>query len=163
MNPDKILILEQILLDKECVICYNNFINIKDLDHDKFLDKITEKYKLNEDEKYSFEKYIDYMHYDTRFECLICKNSVCESCNYEQKDEKSEELIQISQGRRVNELVQELYEKPSFIDTGTIICPICRTKDIRMKIIEKDFKNMVPPEVLYDIKNCKNNHHFKYF
>lgn len=160
MNPEKILFLEQILLDKECVICYNKFINIKDKDHDKFLDKITEKYNLNEDEKDIFGEYIYIMHYDTRFECLICKNSVCESCNYEQIDENSEELIQISVGRRVNGLPQELYEKPSMLDTGTITCPVCRTKDIRMKIIEKDFKNMVPPEVLYDIKNSKNNLHF---
>ena len=47
MNVLDILITEDILLDKECVVCYNKFINIKDTDYLSFLEKIKEKYKLS--------------------------------------------------------------------------------------------------------------------
>ena len=152
MNIEEILTLEKNLLDKECVICYNKFINIKDSNYEEFLDKIINKYNLNKEQSDSFEKETTRMCYDTRSMCLICTNSVCERCNEEQEDPNIDEVIQISVGRCVNGVPQELYQKASMADTGIITCPICRTKDIRQKITGKNFNNLMPAEVLYDIK-----------
>jgi len=52
-----------------------------------------------------------------------------------------------------NEYTEEVYRNLSMADTGIITCPICRTKDYRLKIIKKDFDGMMPSEILYDIKN----------
>ena len=151
---EQILILEKICLDKKCIICYNNFINIKDREHDEFLDKITKKYNLSKKQQNSFDSYTNYRHYDTRCECLICKHSVCEDCILQQEDPDSDEVFQITQGRRVNGVSQEIYEKSNMLDSGIITCPVCRTKDFRIKIIGKSFNQMMPPELLYDIKSC---------
>ena len=46
-----------------------------------------------------------------------------------------------------------VYRKLSMADTGIITCSICRSKDYRQKIIKKEFNKMLPPEILYNIKN----------
>ena len=47
-----------------------------------------------------------------------------------------------------------VYRKLSMADTGIVTSPICRTKDYRQKIRNKEFNHMIPPEILYDIKNA---------
>ena len=151
MNSEQILTLEGILLDKECVICFNKFINIKDMDYNKFLDKIIEKYNLNKDKSRSFEDNTTCMCYDLKCECLICKNSVCCACIDKQDDsDGARELDGFAMF--ANEYTEEVYRNLSMEETGIITCPICQTKDYRQKIIGKDFDKMMPPELLYDIK-----------
>ena len=152
MNSKEILILEGILLDKECVICYNNFINIKDRQYEKFLDKIIKKYNLNKEQSRDFENHTTCMCYDTRAECLICKNSVCSPCTDKQDDYDGATVL--DSYKTWENGGKEVYRKLSMEETGIITCPICRTKDYRGNITNKCFDQLMPPEILYDIKNC---------
>lgn len=45
-------------------------------------------------------------------------------------------------------------------NTGRITCPVCRTKDFRLKIIGhfKDCCGVLPEEIIHDIKNISNRH-----
>ena len=152
MDSEQILILEGILLDKECVICFKNFINIKDFDYTKFLEKIIKKYNLNEVNCHpNFEDDTTSMCYDIRHECLICKQSVCDACIESQDDNDGARVID-SGAMFDNGYTEEVYMKLSMADTGIITCPICRTKDYRQKITCKEFSRMIPNEILYDIK-----------
>ena len=156
MNTEEILNLEGILLNKECVICYKNFINIKDRHYEKFLDKIIKKYNLNPKEGRKFEEQTTCMCYNTRAECLICKNSVCWSCTDKQDDYDGAKVLDGS-AMYMNGYTEVVYEQLSMAGTGIITCPICRTKDYRGKITKKGFEQLMPNEILYDIKN----HQFK--
>ena len=132
MNVLDILITEDILLGKKCVICYNNFINIKDANYQSFLEKIKVKYTLSETDAINFEDETTCLCYDDdgRFECLTCKNIVCSSCI---------DLIPDNENGKVedgyamfnNGYTQVVYKTLSMRETGIIVCPICRTKDTR--------------------------------
>ena len=80
-HTEQILETEGIVLNKECIVCYNNFINIKDVtEHTEFVDKITEKYKLTNKQKCVFEDETLFLCYDDRFQCNTCNNLVCRRC-----------------------------------------------------------------------------------
>lgn len=74
----KILSDENVLMDEECPICYNNFINVKDSEYNNFLKYIKNKYSdlsIND-----FENETCLMIYDEKFKCPTCNNSVCRDC-----------------------------------------------------------------------------------
>ena len=158
MDIEKILSLEGILLNNECVICFNKFINIKDRDYYNFYDKIKEKYHLQLSPRFfrKFEENTTCMCYDARNECLICKNSVCYSCLDKQDDPFGEQQLN-NAAMFVNGYTEEVYEKLFMADTGIIKCPICQTIDYRQKISNKEPQDQWPPEILYDIKKHLKN------
>ena len=147
MNTIDILSKEGVLLNKECVICYKKFINIKYKDYDSFLNKNIKKYKLinNNFEDETFGSW-----YDDRFECLTCKNIVCCSCIMNMPD--------VENGKKedgfamwCNGYTKVIYEILPMSDTGIITCPICRTKDYRLLYTHRE-RGVLPEEILYDIK-----------
>jgi hypothetical protein len=128
MNTENILSTEGVILNKECVVCYKNFINIKDADYTSFLEKITEKYKLPKNK--NFEDETTYLCYDARFECLTCKNIVCCSCIGNMPDNKYGKQLN-KYAMFCNGYTEEVFETLSMNDTGIVTCPICRTEDNR--------------------------------
>jgi len=124
MNTEAILMNENVVLDKECVVCYKKFINIKDSDYYEFLNKIKEKYKIEQ----NFEDETTCLCYDARFECLTCKNIVCCSCIGNMPDNKN--------GKQLNKFAmfcngytEEVFETLTMDETGIVTCPICRTEN----------------------------------
>lgn len=151
----RILKKEHILLREECVVCYRNFINIKDSNYNLFLKKIKEKYNLTENEVHVFENDTTCLCYDSRFECLTCKNNVCCSCLMNMPD--------LENGRELdggamfsNGYTEVVYRIMDMAYTGIITCPICRIKDKRLYFYGySDFsyiREKLPEEVLRDIK-----------
>ena len=116
--------------ENECCICYEKFID--NISYDKFLKlywkSFEEKYNLNEDD------FDDVRCYNDRFECITCKNVVCDTC------------IQITPDK--NGAVGDFTEK--------FTCPICRTEDYRFLIMWEYDGKYLPVEILRDIKNLKN-------
>jgi hypothetical protein len=149
MNTENILITEGVILNKECVICYKKFINIKDANYRSFLEKIKEKYNLTKNN--NFEDDTCCLCYDDRFECLTCKNIVCRSCIMNIPDNENGKKIN-SFAMFCNEYTEEVYEIMDMEQTGIITCPICRTKDYRLLYTDKA-RGALPEEILYDIKN----------
>ena len=125
MNTLDILSIEGVLLNKECVICYDKFIDIKDAEYNSFLEKIKEKYNLINND---FENETTCLCYDARFECSVCKNDICSSCIYNMPDNEN--------GKRPNNFAMYCNRYTRYVEmtlsmgeTGIITCPICRTKD----------------------------------
>ena len=134
---EQILKAEECLLDDVCVVCYKNFINIKDKEYIDFCNKIKDKYKLNKHN--IFENETTCMCYDAKFECLTCKNFVCCGCIMNMPDKENGKYID-----------KYDYDKIAYHDmeyTGIITCPICRTKDY--KLLYK--------YILHDIKSYKKS------
>ena len=140
------------LHEKECCVCYERFINIS-------CGKLCDLYEklVEEDEKYN--EIIDWettcLCYDDRFECLTCKNLVCYGCIKKMPDPDAIKRIDIF---NYNNYFQDYMD-----DSGRITCPICRTKDFRLKI-QGRLKGycgarggILPEELIYDIKNISNN------
>jgi hypothetical protein len=120
-SVEQILQVEECLLNDECVVCYKKFINIKDKKYTEFYNKIKDKYKLN---KYNiFEDETICMCYDSKFECLTCKNFVCCGCIMNTPDYENGEYI---------DKYNEKFEYHDMEFTGIITCPICRTKDYKL-------------------------------
>jgi hypothetical protein len=114
--------------ENECCICYEKFIN--NLSFDEFLklyDLFEEKYNLNEDDFFGENPVRCYA---DRFECIACRNVVCDTC--------------------IQHIPQENGSIGNF--TEKITCPICRTEDYRFQIGVTN----LPLEILRDIKNLKN-------
>ncbi len=140
----EVLSNEGIKLHKEeCCVCYENFI-------DTSIDSLFDLYdKIDEEKKYVLhDDGINWgtLCYDDRFECLTCKNKVCYGCimKMPDPDEKYPDLTGV-------------YD--SMEETGRITCPICRTKDFRLKI-QRHLKGgycgarggILSEELIYDIK-----------
>ena len=149
MNTIKILNLENVLLNKECVICYQKFINIKSNNYDIFYDKIKKKYKLNYNN--TFEDETTCLCYDDKFECLTCKNTVCSSCIMNMPDNENGK-VKDGFAMFCNGYTEEVFKTLTMDETGIITCPICRTKDYRLLYTGKE-RGVLPEEIIYDIKN----------
>jgi hypothetical protein len=116
----------------ECCICYEKFID--NLSSDElfkvYYKSLRKKYNLNDDNLDDDLFWSELRCYSDRFECLTCRNVVCDTC--------------------IQNIPQEDGATGDF--TTTFNCPICRTKDFRYKIDG----NYLPVEILRDIKNLKN-------
>jgi hypothetical protein len=127
---ENILKREGVLLDKECVVCYKKFINVKDKDYTIFYDKIEKKYKLPQKPNI-FEDSTTCMCYDQRFECLTCKNIVCCGCIMNMPDNENGKRLD-GYAMFCNGYTEIVYETIDMEQTGIITCPICRTIDKRL-------------------------------
>ena len=164
MKICEILRKENILLNKECVICYSNLINIKSENYDKFLEKIKIKYKLSKNSILNFEHATAHLCNDERFECLTCRKIICCECLARIPDPSPDpklaferlvmETESVSWQSFLSLISAESYHDNfySVEDTGVVTCPVCRTKDFRLKI---NGINQLPVELLQDIKKLK--------
>ncbi len=123
---ENILKLEDVLLNTECYVCFNKFIDVKDNEYNKFYNNIVEKYKLNENEKIVFENNTTCMCFDDKITCLTCKNFVCIGCVMKMPDKKY--------GHRIDNFKTFIngYETYTIDDmeyTGIFTCPICKSEN----------------------------------
>ena len=157
MNIQNILNNEGIFSNKECSICYNKFINIRN--YQEFLDQITPRYELSTDNQVAFVNETIGLCYDNKFKCLTCKNIVCRKCIMNMPDNEAERELRSARNNYAmfnNGYTYNVYEaQPTMDETGIITCPFCRTKDYREKYT-KYKKWFWPEEILYDIKNLRN-------
>ncbi len=142
------------LHNEECCICYEKFIDIS-------CDKLFDLYeKLIEEEKVYVISDDDIawgtLCYDDRFECLTCKNKVCYGCIMKMPDPCDNKRVDIFNNKN--------YFQDTMEETGIITCPICKTKDFRLKI-QRHLKGnycgarggILPEELIYDIKKLQKN------
>ena len=139
------------ILDIECCVCYEKFIDIDTFD---LLDLYK---KLKTENKYPI-KLLEEMNdstsmlsYNDRFECITCRNTVCYGCFVEMIDETDEEMDNWKG------------EKDTMDITRVITCPICKTIDYRLKIIGIMGDRYggarggnLPEDLLRNIKKLKN-------
>lgn len=141
---------------EECCVCYENFIdsscgNLYDL-YEKLVEE-DKKYVIHDNCNWSWQS----LSYDDRFECLTCKNKVCYGCIMKMPDPDDIKRIDMFNNKN--------YFQDTMEETGRITCPICRTKDFRLKI-QGHLKGgycgarggILPEELIYDIIN----QHLKY-
>lgn len=152
MNTEYILETENLLTSKECVICLNEFINIKNTQYNKFLEYIIDKYNLNKKDSTQFEEETTTRCYDDHFECLICKNRICETCIEQMQSPCGTKELDNS-AMYMNDYTRDIYYYFSSQDTGIIKCPICRNMDYRRKYFEYNHTLMMSTELLRDINN----------
>ncbi len=122
--------------ENECCICYEKFID--NITFDKLLNLyyklFKEKYNLNEDDEDEFFGEEPVRCYNDRFECINCKNVVCDTC------------------------IQNIPQEPDGRTgdyTTKFTCPICRTEDYRFLITYYRLGKYLPVEILRNIKNLK--------
>ena len=136
-------IINEIKSNIECQICFEKFIK---LTNEQF-------YKLINDNKNILPKTFEDDNYcrcyEDRFECVKCKNIICERCysnfnNHYFKPE--EEWIGFYEEARALD-VNSIAEGIPGVDCP-IICPFCRTKDYKIF-----YGNQIPYELLNEIKN----------
>lgn len=136
-------IINEIKNDIECKICFEKFIKLTNEEFDKFLDNNKELLtKTFVDDNYCRV-------YEDRFECLKCKNVVCQHCYWNFKNHKYKPHIDDI----------GIYDAGGMLDDDglaegcpgedcPIICPFCRTKDYKIF-----YGNKIPYELLNEIKN----------
>ena len=136
-------IINEIKSDIECKICFEKFIK---LTNDQF-------YKLIDNNKNIPPKTFEHDNYcrcyEDRFECVKCKNIICERCysnfnNHYFKPE--EEWIGVYEAAGALD-ENGMAEGNPGVDCP-IICPFCRTKDYKIF-----YGNQIPYELLNEIKN----------
>jgi len=116
------------ITEKECCICYEKFIDNISFDElsKKYYKLFEKKYNTNEDDFFGENPV---RCYKDRFECLICRYLVCDTC------------------------IQNIPDKDG--GTGDYVrpfsCPMCRTIDLRYQIGGE----YLPSELLYDLKKSK--------
>lgn len=125
------------LSNKKCGICYENFIN-------NSWDELNDLYeKTMEEDKHTIDTMLG-LCYDDRFECLICKNTICYICITKMPDPDDEECDNYDGSQDTMEM------------TGRITCPYCKTKDFRLKILghlnNKGCGGILPINLIYDLK-----------
>jgi hypothetical protein len=110
---------------KECCVCYERFINIS-------CDKLCDLYEklVEEEEKYNIDWETLCLCYDDRFECLTCKNLVCYGCIKKIPDTDYIKRVDIFNYNNYN------YFQDNMNETSKITCPICRTKNFKLKILD---------------------------
>lgn len=136
---------------EECCICYEKFIDISCDDLWDLYEKILEENKYNVTKDILFCSCASTaLCYDDRFECLTCKNNVCYGCIAKMEDPDDKECDNYDGSKDTME------------ETGRITCPICKTKDFRIKFT-KHLKGycgarggVLPEKIIYDIKNISN-------
>jgi len=146
----EILSNEGVKLHKEeCCVCYERFINISCNSLSDLYEKILEENKYNVTNQILFCVCPSTtLCYDDRFECLTCKNKVCYGCIMKMPDPDDDECDHYDGS------------KDNMEESGRITCPICKTKDFRLKI-QGHLKGgycgarggILPEELIYDIKN----------
>ena len=151
MNTECILEIENLLTNKECVICFNEFIKIKDTQYNKFLEYVIDEYNLKKNSG-KFEDETTTRCYDNHFECLNCKNRICQSCIEEMPSPCGTKELDKS-AMFDNGYTIDIYYDLTSGDTGIIKCPICRNVDYRRKYFEHNHIFMMSTELLRDIKN----------
>jgi hypothetical protein len=129
----------------ECCVCYEKFINIKCAD----LSKIEDSGVLNNICTHEDISYLSCYCIDERFCCIVCKNKFCLMC-FQQIPARIEDEYNHDNGC---EYTMEM--------TGIITCPICNTKDYRLKyhpmncVRTTNYPNLFSEKLLNDIKNKK--------
>ena len=136
-------IINEIKSNIDCQICFEKFIK---LTNEQF-------YKLINDNKNILPKTFEDDNYcrcyEDRFECVKCKNIICERCysnfnNHYFKPE--EEWIGVYEAAGALD-DNGMAEGNPGVDCP-IICPFCRTKDYKIF-----YGNQIPYELLNEIKN----------
>jgi hypothetical protein len=114
---------KQYILDKECGVCYKNFISLSFDDYQDTIDKVRIEYGEYVAIRFELEMSIQ-LCFSHRFVCLTCKdNNICFGC-----------LTEITKHKTI-----------TYPDCEKIIiakCPFCRTDKV-----------IIPIGVLDDIKN----------
>ena len=129
-STSKILLNKGIkITQNECCVCYEKFIDINCDNLWDLYTKILEENKHNVTEDIlccscaSTNELCNELCYQDTFECLNCKNSVCNGCIMKMiypDDEKCDNYDG---------------NKTTMEETGRINCPICKTKEFfRLKI-----------------------------
>ena len=113
------------ILDEECCICYEKFIDIDTFDLLHLYEKLESENKIPK--KLSQEIIntcaSNTLSYNDRFECVTCNNSkVCHGCI-------SKSIDGTDEAHGIED------EKDTMEHTRVITCPICKTTDYRLKII----------------------------
>jgi len=114
------------ILDEECCVCYEKFIDIDTFDLLRLYEKLESENKIPK--KLSQEIIngcaSNTLSYNDIFECATCNNSkVCYGCISKSIDGTDEEMDNYME------------EKDTMENTRVITCPICKTIDYRLKII----------------------------
>jgi len=126
--------------ENECCICYEKFID--NITFDKlsqlYYRSFEEKYNLNEYEFFGEDEFFNenpVRCYNDRFECITCKNVVCDTCI-------------AATPQKHGGTGSDFTEK--------FTCPICRREDYRFLIKSRYGGKYLPLEILRDIRNLKN-------
>jgi len=136
-------IINEIKNDIECQICLDLFIKLTYKEYDKFL-KDNEKLL-----PYTFEDDTCCCLYQDRFECLVCKNIICQKCIWSLKNHKFiPDDWCIDDYEYFGELDEDGFADGVPGQDCPIICPFCRTKDYKIF-----YGNQIPYEILNEIKN----------
>lgn len=139
--------VNEITNDIECQICLEKFIKLTNKEFNKFLEDNVE---ILPD---TFEDDNCGRCYEDRFECLMCKNIVCEQCYLNIKNHK----------RKPHEHDIGYYEYCGGLDEDglvegmpglecPIMCPFCRTKDYKIFYGNEFYGHQIPYELLNEIK-----------
>ena len=136
-------IIDEILSNIECKICDENFIKLTNKQYDEFC--VKNKQLLPE----NFEGDNCCRIYEDRFECIKCKNMVCQHCYWNFKNHKFKPHIDDMCFYAASGTLDDdgLAEGCPGEDCP-IICPFCRTKDYKIY-----YGNKIPYELLYELRN----------
>ena len=140
---EKLLIINKIKNDIECQICFEKFIK---LTYDAF-----EKFCKDNKEflPKTFEDDNCCRLYEDRFECVKCKNIVCQKCYWSFKNHKFKpDDDYIEDYEYFGELDENGLVEGCPGEECPIVCPFCRTKDYKIF-----YGNKIPYELLHEIKN----------
>lgn len=144
---EKLLIINKIKNDIECKICFEKFIKLTYTEFEIF-------YKDNEEflpKTFYNDNFLRL--YEDRFECIKCKNVVCEDCYCKFKNHKFKPYDNdIEDYEYFGELDENGLVEGRPGEDCPIVCPFCRTKDYKIF-----YGNKIPYELLNEIKN----RHFK--
>jgi hypothetical protein len=142
--------ITEIKSDIECKICFEKFIKLTNKQYHKFYEENAELLPESYDDDNNLRCWED------RFECLQCKNIICQKCYWSFKNhyfKPREDLIDFykASGNLNNDGMVE--GCPG--EDCPIICPFCRTKDYKIF-----YGNQISYELLNEIKNrhlkCEN-------
>jgi hypothetical protein len=134
--------LHALFTDINCQICFENFINLK---HHQYLNFIKSNKKLLSE---NFDEDNCCHLYEDRFECLTCKNIICQKCYWSFKNHyfvPREDLIEFYEACGTLEDNGMVEGCPG--EECPIICPFCRTIDYKIF-----YNNKIPYELLNEIK-----------
>ena len=141
-------LFHEIKSDIECSICCEKFI------------KLTYKQFYEDNKELLPETFEDdniCRCYEDRFECLKCKNIICQKCFWNFKNHKFKpDDDYIEDYEYFGELDEDGFAEGCPGQDCPIICPFCRTKDYKIF-----YGNQIPYELLNEIKNA-HFHKIKY-
>jgi len=140
-----LLIINKIKNDIECKICFEKFIKLTYEEFEKF-------YKDNKEFlSKTFEDDNCCRCYEDRFECLKCRNVVCQQCYWNFKNHKFKPHDDYIEDYEYDgELDENLLVEGCPGEDCPIICPFCRTKDYKIF-----YGNKIPYELLNEIKRAR--------